>query len=165
MIMVVDILNKKTGRLCKATVTKVRLKDFDKISKDRFNTFNWQDFKLSYRGLFKLMKGGEILGLMQFGIENPFQNVMELTKIELSKENIGQNKRYDYVAGCLIAFACFKTIKYTKRDMGIYYTKSTKRIYLEKYGMTPYDQYYVKSDKDNSISLIKKYLNIDCQVA
>ncbi len=97
---------------------------------------------------------------MQFGIENVFQNVMELTKIELSVENRGRNKKYDYIAGCLIAYACLITKKSGNRDMGIFYNKATKSIYIEKYGMMSYDEFYVKSSIENSNKLIGKYLTI-----
>ncbi|MFI5196506.1 MAG: hypothetical protein ACHQD8_05405, partial [Chitinophagales bacterium] len=141
--MKVNILNKKTGRLCKATITKVRLKDFDKITDDRFGEFKWQEFRKDYTGVFKLMKDGIILGLMQFVYENAFENIKELTKIELSVENRGANKKYDYIAGCLIAYACLVSIKSVKWDMGIYYTEATKHIYIDKYGMKPLNEYYV----------------------
>lgn len=85
---------------------------------------------------------------------------MEVTKIELSVENRGKNKKYDYIAGCLIAYACLITMKADDRDLGIFYTRATKSIYIEKYGMIPYDNYYVKSSKGNSKRLIDKYLSI-----
>ncbi len=160
--MKIKILNNNTGRLCSATITKVRLKDFDKITDDRFNTFRWQELKTNYTGVFKIMKDSIILGLMDFSIESVFVNVKELTKIELSIENRGANKRFDYLAGCLIAYACLITKKSPKLDMGIFYTKATKHIYVDKYGMTPLDEYYVKSDKKNCEKLIAKYLNIPC---
>lgn len=158
--MNVNILNKETGNLCRATITKVRLQDFDKITDDRFDTFKWQEFRRDYTGIFKLMKDGIILGLMQFTYENVFVQIKELTKLELSVENRGANKKYDYIAGCLIAYACLKTVKSSKWDMGIYYSRKTKHIYINKYGMVPFDEYYVQSTRDNSLRLINKYLNI-----
>ncbi len=36
----------------------------------------------------------------------PVELRIEIRLIEVSKENIGHEKEYDRIAGCLIAFAC-----------------------------------------------------------
>jgi len=159
--MRVNILNRANEKLYRATITKMRKKDFDNIANsNHFNKFKWDGLRVNKNEVFKIMKDGAILGLMQFFLEDRMNHILELSKLELSKENIGANKKFDYIAGCLIAYACLKSLNSFTGEIFVFYTKETKNIYLEKYGMKPHDKFYVKSDKINSIKLVSKYLNV-----
>ncbi len=162
--MKVYIRNRENGKQYRATITKMREKDFDKIkSSNQFDKFEWSGLITNRGEVFKLVKSGAILGLMQFARYDIWtEEVFELTKLELSKENRRTSKKYENIAGCLIAYACLKSIKTFTGEIAIYYSKETKAHYIARYGMTAHDEYYVKSDKINSMRLIKEYLDIDC---
>ena len=159
--MKVRIHNKENGKLYSAAITRMNKKDFDKIviSKD-FHVFKWDELRQNNGEIFKLAKGANILGLLQFFHEKKIFNIIELSKLESSRENVGSNKRYDKIAGCLIAFTCFQSLTKFTGEVFIFCTKKTRDIYLNSYGMQPWDDYYVKSDKKNSIRLVAEYLNI-----
>ncbi len=53
--------------------------------------------------------------------------IMDL--VEIAPQNVGQkNKRYDYVAGCLIAFACRESFKLTSNYQGFLTFESKTKL-------------------------------------
>lgn len=136
----------------------ISLADFDVIEKDKkFNSFKWNELRMNTSEVFKLTMDNSILGLVYF-FHEPIQNIIELNKIEVNNENVGNKKRFDYIAGCLIAFVCLQALNKMSGEVFIFYTSASKSIYLNKYGMQEFNQFYVKSNRLNSIKLVKRYL-------
>jgi len=82
--------------------------DYKEISKTRFY-FNWKTERLN--NVYKLILEDEILGVMSF-IHHKDEERIEIVLLAVSKENRGRNKKYDRVAGNLIASACKEALKY-----------------------------------------------------
>ena len=92
--------------ICKeAVIEKVHPSDFAILTKKRYS-FNWQSVKKTTT-IYKLTIKGEkdILGVIAL-IDYPEEKRIEIKLLASSNENQGKNKRYDRIAGCLIAFAC-----------------------------------------------------------
>jgi hypothetical protein len=94
-----------SGVCKKAVVEEVRPSDLTILTKKRYS-FNWQSLK-RISTIYKLIIEGEkdILGVMAL-IDHPDEYRIEIKLLACSIENQGKNKRYDRIAGCLIAFAC-----------------------------------------------------------
>lgn len=88
-----------------AIIKAVEPSDFTLLTKKRYS-FNWQSLKKSTI-IYKLTIEGEkdILGVMAL-IDFPDEFRIEIKLLACSVENQGRNKKYDRIAGCLIAFAC-----------------------------------------------------------
>jgi hypothetical protein len=92
--------------ICKDVVIEaVRPSDFATLTKKRYS-FNWQSLK-RISTIYKLTIKGEknILGVMAL-IDYPDEMRIEIKLLASSIENQGRKKKYDRIAGCLIAFAC-----------------------------------------------------------
>ncbi len=156
--MKVNILDNLKNEFVHANIEQIIPKDFDELTvNESFKNFNWTELKINSSEIYKLVYNENILGLIQFFHERLF-NRLELNKLELSVENIGRGKKYDNIAGCLIAFTCLSSLKNHSGEVFIMPTKTTKSHYIEKYGFNPFNEYYVKSDRLNSERLIQKYL-------
>lgn len=87
--------------------------------------------------------------------------IMEL--LEIAPHNIGsKSKKYDYVAGCLIAFACRKSFQIVGDYKGfLTFVSKTELIewYIAKYGATLTLGQRMYIDSDVGLVLIDKYLN------
>ena len=87
--------------------------------------------------------------------------IMDL--VELAPHNIGRkNKRYDYVAGCLIAFACRETFKLESNYKGfLTFESKTKLIdwYMEKYNAKLAMGQKMFIEPTDGLQLIEQYLN------
>jgi len=79
--------------------------DFKMLTKKRYS-FTWKSFKHKAT-IYKLRIEGadDILGVMGL-INVQDEKRIEIKLLASSAENIGKNKLYDGIAGCLIAFAC-----------------------------------------------------------
>jgi len=64
---------------------------------------------------------------------------IEIRLLAVSKENMGKNKKYDHIAGNLIAFACIQSIKEFGEWACISLIPKTELIehYKKKYSMLP----------------------------
>lgn len=153
--MKVCIIDRSIDKAVPAIIAKVKTSDFDsKIDSKRFSLPKWH--KGNAHEIYKISKGSSILGLMLVYPEIP-----EINQLEVSSENVGKSKRYDNIAGCLIAFACYNSLLKMSGEIKVFSTSKTKNIYLTKYGMENYTEYILKSTKANSKKLVEKYLSID----
>src|SRR5688572_1119097 len=92
--------------ICKeAVIEKVHPSDFATLTKKQYS-FNWQSLKKTST-IYKLTIKGEknILGVMAL-IDYRDEMRIEIKLLASLIENQGRNKKYDRIAGCLIAFAC-----------------------------------------------------------
>ncbi len=101
-----------------------------------------------------------IEGMVQLKIENRML-IMEV--IENAPHNYGSsNKRFDYVAGCLIAFACRESFNLVGPYKGfLTFTSKTNliKLYKSKYGASQALGQRMFIDDINGLKLINKYLN------
>ena len=83
--------------------------------------------------------------------------------LEVAPHNVGQkNKRYDHVAGCLIAFACRESFKIPGDYKGfLTFVSKTDLIrwYIEKYGAELALGQRMFIDWEQGEKLIEMYLN------
>tara|TARA_Y100000310_G_scaffold345043_1_gene461357 strand:+ start:5153 stop:5644 length:492 start_codon:yes stop_codon:yes gene_type:complete len=127
-------------------------------------SFNWKNLlKEDNSEVFtlKLKDVDEsIEGMLQLKIKNEML-VMEV--LEIAPHNIGrENKKYDYVAGCLIAFACRESFKLESEYKG-YLTFVSKANLIEWYkkkyrAEQGLGQRMFISD-ESGLELISEYLN------
>lgn len=130
------ILDKQTSNLVEIEIVKGTLKDMP-VKKDGWN-FNWRSIlkKNDTETYILRLKSNpsSIQGLLHLK-EQEGMIIMDL--VEIAPHNIGQkNKRYEYVAGCLIAFACRQTFKLESNYKGfLSFESKTKLIewYKEKF--------------------------------
>jgi len=132
----VHIIEVSTGELIEIEISEVVEKDFEIIDEEKY-FFDWNEYKGSHK-VYKLMisKEPQILGLMAL---REFQNEyrVEVSLIACSRENYSQSKRYDKIAGCLLAFACREAIKTYGYMAAVSLKPKTvlKEHYQRKYGM------------------------------
>jgi hypothetical protein len=140
-----------------AVIEPASLKSINAILKDKRFEFDWQEEYGNEVLLLKMRESGKIMGLISL-VDIPEEIRIELRLIEISSENIGREKEYDHIPGCLIAFAC--KMAFDKGYFGfVSLTPKTKLIalYTNKYGFEQYGR-QLASNPDNSRKLIKKYL-------
>ncbi len=100
-----------------------------------------------------------IEGILQLRIEN---DVLIMDVIEIAPHNFGSsNKKFGYVAGCLIAFACRESFKMEGNYKGfLTFTSKTSLIewYKKEYGATQALGQRMYIDDATGLKLIEKYL-------
>lgn len=98
-------------------------------------------------------------GILQLRIES---NMLIMDVIEIAPHNFSSsNKKFDYVAGCLIAFACRESFKIEGNYKGfLTFTSKTNLIewYKKKYGATQALGQRMYIEDTIGIKLIEKYL-------
>ena len=88
-----------------ALIKAVEPSDYVLLTKKRYS-FNWRSLKKSAT-IYKLTIEGkkDILGVMAL-IDYPDEKRVEIKLLASAIENQGRNKKYDRIAGCMIAYAC-----------------------------------------------------------
>jgi hypothetical protein len=150
------LLHRETTTKIPCTISPITQKSLKKeLKKGRFS-FDWLDVEGDIYGLY-IDDNSQLLGLMSL-IDMPHEYRIELKLLELSKENIGQNKRYDRTAGCLIAYACYTAFV---KSYGGFVSLTPKTVlislYRNKYGFQQFGR-ELGTLPENSKLLIKKYL-------
>lgn len=104
------ILHISTAEMIEAIVENVESEDLKKLKKARFG-FNWRLEKPAQIFKLRLVNDNEILGLISLD-HFESEKRMEIRLLEVSKPNVGDERRYGRIAGNLIAFACKECVKY-----------------------------------------------------
>jgi len=155
------ILDTKTNQKVEAVIERVTLEDFKRIKNDkRFIEFDWDKERLNEVYKLRLVSSNQVLGLVSL-IDQPREFWIKINLLQVSKENEGQNKRYDYIAGCLLAHTCNKSFIMKYKGMVGLEPKRKQEvigIYTQKYGMKWFG-IHLYTAGENSKWLIKKYLN------
>ena len=167
--MKVKILEVESGELIKATIKSGLSKKLPSIQEGwRFN-FNKHINKPNSKGFIIVKEETpEIIeGCLIFQMKEGIIPYMSF--IEVAPHNFGNKKDYDYVAGCLIAYACKLSYIHGKQHHNGALTfdvkeenevdeKKFKAIYCAKYGAT---EIFGRMEifGENSENLIKKYLD------
>jgi len=125
--------------------------DWNKLIKEK----NTKTYILKLKGDFE-----SIEGILQLRIEN---DMLIMDVIEIAPHNLGPtNKKFDYVAGCLIAFACRESFKLEGNYKGfLIFASKTNLInwYKKKYGATQALGQRMYIDDINGLKLIERYLD------
>ena len=132
------------------------------LKKDGWN-FNWRQLSKEENSqtfiLRTINSPNQVEGALQLKFE---YDMLVMDALELAPHNIGQKyKRYDYVAGCLIAFACRESFKIEGEYKGfLTFVSKTKLIewYAKKYGAELALGQRMFIDWENGEKLIEKYL-------
>jgi len=156
---ILDVANKKLLEVVIVPATSEEIP----LKKDGWN-FNWRKlFKEDNTQTFVLRTKEDsqnIEGVLLLKVESDML-IMDL--IEIAPHNIGStNKRYDYVAGCLIAFACRESFKVDGNYKGFltFVSKSNLiELYSNKYGATRALGQRMYIDPTNGLKLIDKYFS------
>lgn len=109
--------------------------DYKKITKSNYY-FNWKTEKENDVYKLRIIDSEEILGLMSL-INFPQEQRLQISLLTVSKQNRGKNKKYDQIAGNLIAYACREAIKLYGQDgcVSLHPKTELKKHYMKKYGM------------------------------
>lgn len=94
--------------------------------------FNWNLILKNNRGevyILRTKSDSLIQGVVQIVIDN---GMLTMEIIEIAPWNIGSKKKYDFVAGILIAFCCKQTFKLKSSYKG-YLTFTSKSKLIEHY--------------------------------
>jgi len=158
-----------TGKGPGAIIEPVTAKDFQVIkkSRDRFDKFEWSRYAEYEVYKIRLENDKTILGLMCLTEHtDKATNAIEIELLEVASENIGNHKKLDNIAGCLIAYACRESFK-RGYDGFVFLTPKTSLLkhYRTKYGFEHFafstgqrpDGFMFLHD-DSARKLIKKYL-------
>lgn len=132
--------------------------DFKMLTKKRFS-FVWKTVK-KVATVYKLQIEGEkdILGVMGL-VDWQEEKRIEIKLLASSVENIGKNKIYKNIAGCLIAFACRLAVIRYGIEACVSLVPKTELIehYMQKYYMQ-YAGWQLYLDGNNLIKLMEEYL-------
>ena len=158
MIYILDV---KNDQLVKAEIVVPEPNEIP-LKKDGWN-FNWRELtKENNSKIFILRTIGlnqTVEGALHLKIEN---EMLIMNALEVAPHNIGRkNKKYDYIAGCLIAFACKESFK-LKGDYKGFLTFMAKtsliKWYSKKYGAAVGLGQRMYIDSENGLNLINEYL-------
>jgi hypothetical protein len=130
------IVELATGQELAVAISPVESKDFKQITKKRYS-FDWKRER-GVTAMFKLTKTGQsdILGLVSV-VDFPKEFRLEMHLLCVSRENMGKTKKYEGIAGCLIAFIGRIALeRYLKQACISLLPKTELRShYKRKYGM------------------------------
>lgn len=137
-------------------IIPVNTDDYLTITESQF-WFNWE--KESVFDVYKLRIIGthNILGLISLK-SHPEESRIEIRLLAVSKENRGRKKKFDHVAGNLIAFACTKAITLFGEWACVSLVPKTQLInhYIMKYEMVQAGE-SLFTDGIELIKLIRRY--------
>ena len=152
------IIEVATGRKLRTSIAPLADADFKQITKKKY-FFDWKKER-GVSELFKLTLQGdsEILGLLAL-IDLPREFRVQIHLLCVSRENLGNAKKYEGIAGSLIAFTGREAIsKYFEQACISLLPKTELRShYKSKYGMMEGGpQLFLEGARLHEI--IKKYL-------
>jgi len=157
----VYILDKSSNQLVEAEIIPLKIKEDIPLKKDGWR-FNWRqltrqkDVQTYVLKLINIPKTVE--GALQLRIA---EGMLIMDVLEIAPHNIGKNKRYDYVAGVLIAYACRESFKLESNYKGfLTFMAKTQLIewYKKKYGAELALGQRMFIDWENGQKLVEKYL-------
>jgi hypothetical protein len=152
------LIDTSSGDLVEAIILEIEPKDFQKVTKGKGFVFDWSVEEK--HDVYKICLKGEetkILGLLSL-IDHPAELRIHISLIEVIKEQVGQGKTLDHIAGCLIGFAC--GIAFRKGYEGFVSLLPKTRLidlYQEKYGFRQYGRLLALAH-EQSKRVIDQYL-------
>jgi hypothetical protein len=138
-------------------VQRIEPTDFKRITKKQF-FFRWDQLKAD-ADIYKLTLEDRpvILGLIAL-VDVPAEYRIEIKLIAVSKENSGRLKKYEGIAGCLIAHAAKIALRkyYGLACVSLTPKTELRSHYIRRYGMTTAGQ-QVYAEYEVLRELIKTY--------
>jgi hypothetical protein len=130
------IIERTSNEMKQVHVRLVDDSDFKTITVRR-HSFNWKKIKnesLIYK--LTLINSKDILGLIAI-VDYPEEQRSEIKLLAVSAENLGKEKKFEGIAGCLIAFACKEALLKFKDFPCVSLIPKTelKQHYINKYHM------------------------------
>jgi len=124
-----------TGKELTVSIERMPDGDYKLVTKKRF-FFNWKLEKANNVFKLQLDGTGEILGIVSF-IHYPKEKRLEIHLLAVSNENREKHKKYERIAGNLIAYGCREAYEHYAEDGAVSLIPKTaiRRHYIEKYGM------------------------------
>lgn len=133
-----------------------------------------QGWQFTWRSLYKT-EGADFYKLVLMDSPADVQGVLMLTlmndemlymnNVEIAPHNYGSEGRYEHVAGCLIAYACLKSLNRGKNGYQGFLTFDSKTtligLYQNKYGAQLIGGQRMYIRPQTGIQLIDKYLNYE----
>ncbi len=155
------ILETANNRLVEAEIILAKSNDMP-LKKDDWN-FNWRQLFKEHNTQTFILRTKQpphsIEGVLHLMSEN---EMLVMDVLEIAPGNIGRrNKKYDNVAGCLVAFACRESFKIEGAYKGyLTFVSKTNLIewYINKYGAEKALGQRMFIDPAAGLSLIGKYL-------
>jgi hypothetical protein len=153
-----EIVDVRTGIRKKVIITRAEIGDFKTLTKKRYS-FSWKTIR-ELTAVYKLCIEGNddifgVIGLINWSEEKR----IEIKLLASSAENIGKEKHYSGIAGCLIAFACREAVIQFGIEACVSLVPKTELIehYMNNYYMQNAGrQLYL--DGPNLMKLLKNYL-------
>lgn len=160
--MEIKIMEIKSQKEVDAVIKRAKSKDMP-IKKNGWQ-FTWRTlyktegaefYKLSLTSDSKQIEGMLMLSVM-------YDEMLYMNNIEIAPHNLGSKGKYDNVAGCLIAYGCFKSFELGKNTYKGYLTFESKTklipLYQKKYGATLAMGQRMFIEPEVGLELIDKYL-------
>lgn len=150
------VLNIETVEKHLAKVTQIDPAEIARINKTKRFDFNWNKEKTV--NVYKLTIDDleEPVGLLSLN-ERPDDYALEIRLLASSKTNVGKDKEYGRIAGCLISFACREAFKAGYGGFVCLKPKTKfKEHYINKYSFES-TKLFLISEGRNSLKLIKEY--------
>ena len=126
----------KTGVKKTVEITKIREADLKRLTKSRYY-FDWSGTsKEAEVYTLSILDDEDILGAIAI-LKFPSEFRYEIKLLASSKENVGEGKIYEGIAGCLIAFTCRACLNEYGELSCVSLVPKTKLKphYIRKYGM------------------------------
>jgi hypothetical protein len=153
------IISSETGEKVEAIIEHLLPSDYKSIKKGgRFPDFVWDKEKANEVLKIRTKDSDEILGLMSL-IDFSVEMWIKINLLQTSADNVGHNKKYERIAGCLIAFACKQSfIRGYDGTVALEPKTELAKHYIEKYGMQIGGK-HLFTELANSERLVREYLN------
>lgn len=152
------LLHIQTQKFHEAEILHLQEEDYDKIAKSKQFEFDWRKERIKYKvyKIFRIEDKEQILGLISM-IDIPQELRVQINLIELSKQNVGKDKTYGRIAGCLLAYACERSFEQSFGGF-VSLIPKTKLIdhYCSEYGFRRFGR-ELALDYEESLALIQTY--------
>lgn len=152
------LLDTRTQEVKEADIVEVEKEDYDYIEESDQFEFDWKKEGKNHQ-VYKIHLSDEqeeILGLIAINDVNQEFRI-HVNLLEVAKRNIGKNKIYDRIAGCLLAFACELAFD---RSYGGFVSLTPKTAlinhYCKQYGFRQFGR-QLAVDYMEALAIIKKY--------
>ena len=155
------ILDKRNGKLVKSEIRRMD-KGLIPLKKNGWN-FNWKNLSRIENTQSYILRTNDTPSQVEGALCLKREyGMLIMEALELAPHNIGQSKRYDYVAGCLIAFGCKESFGLDGDYRGfLTFTSKSNLVewYRKKYGAELALGQRMFIDWQNGERLIEKYLD------
>lgn len=159
------LLNTNTGKIEQSKIEEISKKEIP-LKKDGWN-FNWRElYKVEGGTIYKislLNSPKNIQGVVMISIFN--NEMVFMNNVEVAPVNLGKKKLYDYVAGCLISFACLLSFRLGKGTYNGFLSFESKTelidLYQNKYAAEYAMGHKMFIEPRVGRKLIQQYLKIE----